>query len=365
MKQDFSDGTLHLGEPLPSKPPKSPIPWYLPAVCGGLAVALGVGIGAHFLRDKESGESGGGGIEEHSESSGHESAFEPGSALPEDYSEPISVTLPVPRQPGSVSNTAPPEIVPPIRDRREEIVGVWNGTYHNVHGRIHGIEISVGGADSGYRAIVTFSEGPQSGGATRWPQYAATVRFNEAANRFEITYTEVLREVSGWAGVAILHAAIDSGAMSGSFADSGDSAYAVSSRFDGGTVELSRGDRREEIVGVWSGTYTNVRGRIHAMRLSVSGADSGYRAVVTFSEGPQSGTITEFPQYAAAVRFNEAANQFEITFTEVLLAASGWADFAILHAEIDGGTMSGIFADSGNIPSRFDGGAVDLVRVVW
>jgi len=95
-------------------------------------------------------------------------------------------------------------LMPPLAlyasDRRDELVGEWEGTYYNNFG-VNGLNLSVFVDGADYRAVFSFFPVEGSPAGQRAGSFYSNVRFNNQTNVFEIIGSSWIEMPSGWAFV--------------------------------------------------------------------------------------------------------------------------------------------------------------------
>jgi len=138
-------------------------------------------------------------------------------------------------------------------------------------------------------------------------------------------------------------------------ADSGSTIADVGNRDDAGSV-VAYSDRREDLVGVWDGTYTG--SGVHDFQLIITRDGSDFQAAMYFVDARNA---TVRPRYIGDVIFNESANRFEITYSFDGTASppGGWGRNGVLHGTISGDTFSGTQANDSRQTFALTRGSLD------
>jgi hypothetical protein len=112
--------------------------------------------------------------------------------------------------------------------------------------------------------------------------------------------------------------------------------------------EESEHDRRDDLIGVWRGTYQSPSGRVHGLEIMAYEIQEDYQAAINFFAGPNSGTATDFPRYLASIVFNEETGEFVITYTSALHLPQGWFATGTMHLTLHENELLGYFTGGEN-----------------
>jgi hypothetical protein len=107
-------------------------------------------------------------------------------------------------------------------------------------------------------------------------------------------------------------------------------------------------DKREELLGLWIGTYNNNFG-LNGVELSFFRDGDDIKAIFSFFPVAESPSSQRSGSYFADVSYNESTGQFNLRGTSWIDRPSGWI-FVSFSGTIEGNTFSGLVDNNSNRP---------------
>ena len=195
-------------------------------------------------------------------------------------------------------------------DRREELLGVWEGTYRNNHG-LNGLRLTVFREGADIRAIFHFFPVEGSPAVQREGRYYASVDFNPSTEIFTITGTTWIYRPSRWT-FANLIGTINGDTFQGHLTRGRNYTFSLTR-----IKRLSNSEYLEDLLGTWEGYAYNSRG-IRGLRMTVFREGDNILAHKDFFliQGSPENQFTS--TFYASVNFDEIAGRFVIQGTTMI-----------------------------------------------
>jgi len=211
-------------------------------------------------------------------------------------------------------------------DRRNDIVGMWEGTFTGNQG-LGGKQIIVHRYGTGFRAEIHMYPLPNSPRTLNRGVWITDVWFHATTGMFELAMIE---SVYGAANFATRFVSL-----------SGDSLTGHLDGHDGSSMNLRRVavDRRDDLLGIWRGTNTGGQG-LGGKQVLIYRDGFRYRAMVHVY--PIAGSQQGFQggSFLGDVRFISQTGAFEIIYTQTI-QSPGTAGFGDRLGTLSGNTFSG------------------------